>query len=469
MMDITQRLNLYTEQRRYTEVGNSEVFVEIFGDEVKYCYEMRRWLYWDGNRWKIDVSGKTEQKARTVVIGIYQDAARTEDVELRQRILRHAERSNTAAGFRNILTCARSDLAISENDLDINGYLFNVRNGTIDLRTFELRPHNKEDLLSKIANVEYVPGAECPAWKEHIQTIFDNSQNLIDTFQEIAGYSLAGIGNPEAGFFVLHGKGRNGKSVTLRVLEHIFGDYGTNIAPQTLAWMKGDRVRTDLLHMKGARLITCTEPKKSIRLDDGLIKSLTGQDRLTARHLYGEEIDFNISGTLFLATNYRPKIDDQSVAMWHRVWLIPFDHFFPPEQQDTGIYEKLIAEGPGIFNWLLEGWKRYCDTGKLRKCGKIASETREYQNSEDVFYEFLKKYVIDPNDPTCRIKASEFYKQYSVWCLDEGIQKISQTAFGREMGIRFRKERCDNGIYYLGVGEPQQLKIAGQEPIGVGS
>ncbi|MCX6681682.1 MAG: phage/plasmid primase, P4 family, partial [Methanoregula sp.] len=462
-MDTTQRLNLYESRRKLTEIGNSEEFVEIYGDEVKYCYEMRKWLYWDTRRWRVDNPGNVEKKAKNIVIGIYQDAAREDDTGLRQEIIKHAERSNNAAGVANLLRCARVDIVISENDLDIDGYLLNLRNGTLDLRTLELKPHNKDDLLSKITNTEYLPDAPCPQWIEHIKTVFDGDRDLITTFQEIAGYTLAGIGNPEAGFFVLHGKGRNGKSVTLKVLEHLFGDYAVNIAPQSLAWMKWDRVRTDLLHMRGARLITATEPKKSIKLDDGLIKSLTGGDRITARHLYGEEIDFNISGTLFLASNYKPRIDDQSVAMWHRVWLLPFNHYFSPDDADTGIYEKLIGEAPGILNWLIEGWRRYQVDGKLKKCDTIAKETKEYQYSEDIYHEFLKNFEINPARSDYQIKASEFYKKYSIWCIDEGVPKISQTVFGREMGSRFRKVRLNDGYYFGGICEKEQAKISGTD------
>jgi putative DNA primase/helicase len=441
------------EQEQLTEVATSDLFLKIFVHRLRYCYGMKRWLAWDETRWQIDRSGIAQSYCKMFVKYFYKQAGEYSTEEERRRMFRHAEHSNSASGIENILRCSQPDVSISEDKLDADGYLLNLQNGTFDLRTLTLRPHNKDDLLTKIANVTYDPEADCPVWKEHIKTVFDGDADLITQFQDICGYALAGIGNPRAGFFVLYGKGRNGKTVTMNVLSSLMGDYSTNISPVTLQKKKGETVRTDLLHMMGARIVTCSEPSKSIVLDDGVIKDITGGNVLTARHLYGEEVDFRMSGCVFFAGNYKPRIDDQTVAMWNRIWLIPFTHYFPPEEQDADILDKLKREYAGILNWMVQGWKRYQLSG-LTKCKKVADETKEYQNNEDNYHEFLKQYTINKN---LQIKGSKFFKDYLTWCDGQGIKPVSITMFGREMASRFTKRHTDKGVVYDGIGDGDQI------------
>jgi putative DNA primase/helicase len=430
-----------------TEITLSEKFVQDHKDDIRFCYQSKKWYVYNGQKWRVDNSGTLELMVVDCVKSLYSNASLIDNSDTRKIYLRKVESLNTRAGASNVLYLARSRCPIDENELDVDPNLLNVRNGTINLQTYELQPHKREDMLSKMAEVDYIPDAQCPLWLAHLQLIF-NDQTLIDDFQKIAGYCLF-AGNPDAKIFILYGRGRNGKSVSLTVLQHIYGTYSCSIAPESLMMKKGESVRTDLLHMVGARLICSVEPKKTSRLDESLIKSATGGDMLTARHLYGEEIDFKLTGKILLATNYKPQIGDQSTAMWERVVLIPFDTYIPPEKQDPAIVEKLLNESPGILNWCIEGLKKYRADGRLILSKKITDATTDYQQNEDSFFEFLHDRCIIGKSYIVPAKA--LYNDYKAWCLLTDTFAISQTKFGREMGNRFKKSRDTTEYYYQGI------------------
>jgi len=445
-----------------TEIGNSILFVNQFKDRCKFSFDSKRWYVWDNaQRWKPNHIGKVKRWAKSIVKRLYGYAGSVIDDDLRARVLKHAERSNTRNGVNNLLELAQSDLECSELDFDRDGYLLNLKDCTIDLRTGETREQSPEDMISKMSGVTYDPDAKCPKWEDHISKVFEGDDELIKNFQEICGYVLAGIGNPSAAFFVLYGSGRNGKSVTLNVLTYILGEYAVNIASQSLQPMKPGQIRSDLMPTKGARLITCTEPGKGMKIDDGILKSMTGGDLITARYLYGDPVDFRMSGCLFLATNHKPRVSDQSTAMWDRIWMIPFKHYFDPKSStsDPDIEKKLLRESSGILNWCLTGWQRYQKTGKLVKCKSIQDETTEYQNSEDFLYEFLYQknasgepvYKIDVRNKTIQIPASDLYTAYKQWCTIDNIRAMSPQSFGRELGSRFEKLHTRKCSVYLGI------------------
>ncbi len=445
-----------------TEIGNSMEFVNQFKSRCKFSFDSKRWYVWDNaQRWKPNHIGKVTRWGKSIVKRLYGYSVTITDEALRTRVFKHAERSNTKYGVNNLLDLAKSDLECSELDFDKDGYLLNLKDCTINLRTGKPHEQTSDDMLSKMAGVKYDPEATCPVWENHISKVFDGNETLINNFQEICGYVLAGIGNPSAAFFVLYGSGRNGKSVTLNTITHILGEYAVNIAPQSLQPMKPGQVRSDLMPTKGARVITCTEPGKGMKIDDGLIKSMTGGDQITARFLYGDPVSFSISGCLFLATNHKPRVSDQSTAMWTRIWMIPFKHYFDPTSfdSDPDIEKKLRKEASGILNWCLIGWKRYQTTGKLVKCKAISDETAEYQNQEDFLYDFLyqKKYngepvyKIDVHNRNIQIPAAELYSAYKQWCSIDNNRVMSATSFGREISSRFEKVHTRACYVYLGI------------------
>jgi putative DNA primase/helicase len=450
----------------YTQVRIADQFIEAHLDKWRYNIDCKQWFFWNGRVWEAD----DRENIHNVVKDFMRDylallpamAIDKSVVELTKFIVS----LNTAKGIRDILSIASHGMTIRDQDLDTHPHLLVCQNGTLDLTTKEFREHRREDFCSRITNTEYKPGAACPQWEQHITTVFEDERELIDNVQELLGYSLF-LGNPDAVFTVFFGSGRNGKSVTLEVVSHLLGGYAVSVSPNSFM-AEGDRAGSDRILMYGARLITASEPtdssKKRCELDTGFIKGATGDDFISARRLYCEGTSFKVQGLVVLSTNALPKIHDQSIALWDRLWCVPFNHYFMPEERDKHIVEKLKDECPGVLNWLITGYKRYVDKTRLIPCAAITEQTEEYRRDEDFYSPFFDAGIvtIDQKKKTVKIQGSRLYSLFESWFKLQYPDKkpTSSTKFGRDMSTRFKKVKESGTIFYFGIGESGQQKVS---------
>ena len=375
----------------YTQIRIADQFIEGHRDTWRYNVDRKQWFIWTGKNWEADESEQIKN-ADKEFLKEYLSLIPTMQigkgvVELTKFIVS----LNTSKGIRDILSIAGPGMTIRDQDLDKEPYYLNCQNGTLDLKTGQIREHNRDNFCSRITNTEYIPGAPCPMWEKHIETVLEGDRELITSVQELLGYSLF-LGNPDAVFTVFFGSGRNGKSVTLEVISHMLGGYAVSVSPNSFM-AEGDRAGSDRILMRGARLITASEPtdssKKRCELDTGFIKCASGNDLVSARRLYCEGTTFKVLGLVVLSTNALPKIHDQSVAIWDRLWCVPFNHYFMPEDRDKDIVNRLITEAPGILNWLKEGYDRYQSKTRLIPCAAITDQTKEYRRDEDFYTPFF--------------------------------------------------------------------------------
>jgi len=436
-----------------TDAGNSERLVRYFGDRIKYCTEMKSWFVWTGKRWerddKLQIEGFAVQTARN----IYQEASEVEDPERRQLIAKWAMRSESLATRTAMVRGAQHIVATSANAFDTHPNLFNCLNGTLDLETGEFREHRKEDLLTKMSNVEYDPDATCPMWFDHLETIFQGDAELIDSFQMLMGYSLLQR-NPEQIMSIWYGTGKNGKSETLRAIGMILGDYRVHIQAETLMQTRnvyGGQARPDILKLKGARFVTCTEPEQDAVLAEALIKSVTGDDRITARPLYSNEVvEFEPGCKIVLATNHLPQIKGTDYGIWRRIWPIPFQATIPEAKRQPEYGAKLFREeGNGIFNWMLDGLRRYRATGKLERPEAVQKAFLAYRLQSNPIGAYLEERceIVEGE----RTTKTDMYAAYRDWCDDMGRKPLSSIAFSKIMKTLFQEEREGSVRYWIGI------------------
>ena len=357
-----------------------------------------------------------------------------------------AIKSEQEPAINHMLNLARSAVPVTPEELDADGNLLNLQNGTLELDTFMFREHRREDLLTKIAGISYDPAVEYPQWLSHLDLIFDGNKENIDAFQVICGYSLFAE-NPAQVMFILYGTGSNGKSTTLDVLTKIWGDYARNADPSSFMIQKHDRIRTDLAYLAGARFVTAVEPESGHRLAESLVKQLTGGDRVTVRHLYEEEFEFKSGMKIWLATNHRPVIRGTDEAIWRRIWLLPFTVTIPASERVPDYNQKLIAEAPGILNWCLDGLKRYREEG-LRPPASVKIATQEYREDSDILGDFIQA--------ECRqggaVYRQDLYWDYTKWCNLSEEHPMSNRTFYAAMRERGYKEIRDRlGRYFQGI------------------
>lgn len=423
-------------ENHYTEVGLAERFVGQHWESVLYCAGMKAWLVWNGRVWEKETAGIVWTKAKRTARRLYADISRIEDDATRRSLLGFAKKAESARTISAMLELAESEVPVSVADLDADPALFNVRNGTIELPTGRFREHRPEDYLTRLADVDYLEGAVCPTWEAHLARIFGGDAEAIAGFQSMCGYSLL-ADNPAEVFFILFGTGANGKSKTLEVLSTIWGDYAQNVdASRTLlARRHNDGPRTELAALVGARLVTTSEGAEGARLDEAVVKQLTGRDPITVRKLYQEEFTYRPGYKIWFATNHRPPVSTDP-AMWRRIWLVPFAVTIPPGDRDEAIAGKMLAERSGVLNWCLAGLARYHEAGRLAQPEVFAVATEEYRLDADVAARFVDEECIITGATNDREVRSDLYAGFVSWAKDNGVAPVSAKKFAEHLKSR---------------------------------
>jgi putative DNA primase/helicase len=279
------------EELKNTDIGNGWRFSRRHGKRFRYCREMNQYLVYDGKRWQSNQSA-AEAAAKDVVRDMAETAAKDPTRPENKSLLQHAFRSATRSRIEAMLFTARSEpgMEIKAEDLDRDGYLFNCSNGTVDLRTGELRPHKPADHISKITAVEYDPEAAAPTWDAFLERILPDA-DLRAFMQRLVGYTLLGECREEVLPF-LYGSGANGKSTCLNAVQEAFGEYAMQAPPELLTLRNGPSHPTELAALMGARCVLSVEVEEGRRLAESLVKQLTGRDLISARYMRQDFFDF---------------------------------------------------------------------------------------------------------------------------------------------------------------------------------
>lgn len=435
-----------------TDLGNAKRLVALHGNDLRYCFPWAAWLAWNGRQWRRDDAGEAHRRAKHAVGAIYAEAAGAKSDERRKEVAKWAMRSEQRDRVAAMLDLARSEkpLPVLPEEFDRDPWLFNVENGTIDLRTGALRRHARADLLSKIAPVAYDPAAQCPRWLAFLARIMAGDHEMIGYLQRSIGYALTGDVSEQALFF-WHGNGGNGKSTSLVTLLDMFGrDYATQAAPELL--LAGSRHPTEVADLHGKRFVASIEVEDGRRLAEGLVKQMTGGDVLKARHMREDFFQFDPTFKLFLSANHKPVIKGTDYAIWRRIRLVPFTVQISDQEKDPRLPEKLKAELPGILAWAVRGCLAWQSEG-LQAPAAVVAATAAYREESDLLGAFLG--ACTTAGETLRVQAKELYAAYVAWCEANGEKPQTGTRFGREMkarGVDWLQEARTARTFYVGFG-----------------
>lgn len=429
-----QRFNL-------TEMGNAERFIAQHGENVRYCYPWGKWFVWNDSRWALDDSGQVHRLGKETVKSLYVEAGKAETEEERKALASHARRSESAASIKAMLELARSDVPVSSEDLDAHPYLLNAPNGTVDLRTGEIREHRREDLLTKITGADYRPDTSAPVWESFLERVLP-SVDLREFVQRSAGYSATGDTSEQC-LFINHGGGANGKSTFQEAVADALGDYATRTPTDMLMARRFNGVPNDVARLKGARFVTASETDEGRRLDEARIKDLTGQDTITARFMKGEWFDFAPTHKLHLSTNHKPEVRGTDHAIWRRIRLIPWSVTVPPAEQDKKLPEKLRRELAGVLAWTVAGCLQWHREG-LQTPEEVRKATGAYRAEMDVLAAFLREECATVEGESTN--ATELFKRFEEWCKETGETAGKQRKFGERLKERgYEKQRITSG------------------------
>ena len=440
------------------DVSNGRIFADVFRDVARYNATSKCWYIYDGRVWKEDKENLVcEGLAKKLYLALIIYAIESETDSNYQKSVRKLGRRNAR---ETMLKDARSYYKITNEDLDKDIDLFNCPNGTLNLRTGEFRDHNPDDLLSRIANVEYNPTAICPTWEKFISEIMQDDEDKMSVLQDGLGYSIGGRTDFEC-FFITYGKtSRNGKGTLNSTIQYMLGEYSGTASPDTFTSKRfknsSDAPNDTVASLVGTHYVSVSEPEEQMVLDSALIKALTGNDRIRVRKLYEGGFEFVATYKIWINTNHLPQIPDESVFDSDRVVMISFDRHFEPEERDTTLKDKLKQkdELSGIFNWCYEGYKRSMGRGRLVIPDSVREGIKAYAKSQDRIQEFLNEAT--ERVENSKLKLSDLYKAYKSYCYDSGYKSLGRNKFENklnEKGFDIREYGHQKNVFSIGFTE----------------
>jgi P4 family phage/plasmid primase-like protien len=434
---------------RPSDMGNGYRFARQHGDRARFCHPAGKWFVDDGKRWLEDASDEVMRLAKATAISINIEAAHTADDKLREALQKWARTSEAAAKLTAMLHMAQSELPVKLETFDRDIFLFNCENGTIDLRTGELLPHDRENYLTKLSPVAYDEHATAPKWGAFLGQIFEYDEKLIRFVQKAIGYSLTGSVEEQI-FIICYGTGANGKSVFLKTIAALVAEYGQQVRTETLMTKKYSGVSNDIAALRGSRFLAAIETESDHNLAEATVKQLTGGDAVRARFLFHEEFEFTPQFKIWLAANHRPQIKGTDHAIWRRIKLVPFNRTIPKEQQNSKLDVELRDELPGILAWAVRGCLLWQAEG-LGETEAITNATAAYRDEMDSLREFLADCCVIGDNYQSTV--SEIYARYETWCESNGEQ--SQPARWLRIQLMDRgikPDRDKNRRFWKGIG-----------------
>jgi putative DNA primase/helicase len=412
-----------------TDTGNAERLVACYGSDIRYSVESKRWRAWDGRRW-VYADAQINQMAKSTIRMLYDQAAHARgDDDFKERAMKHARRSESAHGIRAMLERAQyeGDIPVHAGQLDQNPYLLNCLNGTLDLRSGELRGHGREDLITKLVHFNYNPRAECPQFMRFLYTIMgdgpdaseaerERADRLVAYLQKCFGYALTADVSEKA-IFCFFGEGHNGKSTLLEAIRFVLREYSVQVLMDSLmAHNRGESsaALADLADLRGARFATTSEAEEGQRISVAKLKYLTqGMGNVKSCRKYENPIEFRATHKLFLDANCKPVIRGGDSAVFRRLKPIPFTVIIPEEQQDEHLLEKLNGEAEGILAWLVRGCQQWLAEG-LGDPPEVVEASARWREQSDRFGAFIEEKCV--RGPKIWVGQTDLWCAYQSWC-----------------------------------------------------
>lgn len=415
---------------KYSAYWDAEQLVAMFGEEFRWCEELKSWYVWNGRYWKKDSGAlRVEKYAKKMT----KEMMKSESKDL-QKHAKHCQEKHALDAMVD-LSKSEDGVLIETEEFNKDGYLLNCSNGILDLKAGKLMPHDPGKYISRIVDIDYSEEAVCPKWLEFLNDIFDGNQNIINFLQKAVGYSLTDS-TAEHCFFICYGTGRNGKNTFFDTIRALLGEYACKTRVSTLMVKPkgGGDANEDIAQLWGKRMVTASESDTSHRLSESTVKEITGDMFIRARFLYGHTFEFTPTFKIFLITNKKPKITGTDEGIWSRVRFIPFTKLIPIEKRIPDLaYWFIKNEAQGILRWLVEGCQKWQVEG-LGEVKEIIEAKEEYRQEEDLIGQFIEERCIVGE--TCQNSSPELYQNFKVWQVAMGYYPKSIQEFTRNLEAR---------------------------------
>lgn len=423
----------------------AERMVSRCREELRHVHGVG-WHVWDGARWARDLNGTATRAAVRTVKAAYADLSdlgRDDQKDL----LSDIRKCESASGLDGVLRLAGSLLpvAVSVGQLDADPYLFNTANGTLDLRSGKVRPHDPSDLLTKVAGCGYDPDARSETFDRFLAEVLPDAE--VRAFVgRVFGHGLVGR-VVEHLLPIFTGTGANGKSTLLDAVASAFGDYAIAAEPDLLV-DRGSVHTTGQADLLGVRLAVCSETDAGRRLAAATVKRLTGGDKIRARRMRQDNIEFDPSHSVVMVTNHKPQVAGDDPALWRRLRIVPFD--VTVAEPDSTLPQRLALELPAVLAWVVRGHADWHSNG-LAEPQAVTAATDSYKADSDALGRFLEESTA--TSQFAHVKARELFSTWSAWCHSNGEDAGTEKAVATQLAARgFEKVKRNGTMTYLGLG-----------------
>jgi putative DNA primase/helicase len=440
----------------HNDAGRADRLIERYGRDLRFVPEREVWIAWENDRWRLDTDGAVERLAVSMSREMLVGAAGipgTDDAAAKARAA--AVREALACGDRrNIadfvhLARINPHILLNVDRLDGNPWLVGASNAVVDLRTGKARPYTRDDFITRPLACNVDSAATCPRWERFMEEVFPDEAVRRYVWKAV-GYTLTGDMREQV-FFFLHGVGRNGKSVFVRTLEkHIFGKLSVRAGRGiTATTERGGYPATEVAELAGARLILTSETEQGQKLNENVIKDLSGGDAMRGRNLYENAFTFLPAGKLWIVGNHKPTIRGTDGGIWRRVRLVPFTQKFEGVSDDRQLPDKLAAEAAGILNWCVRGCLLWQHEG-LEMPDVIRSAVDEYKRDEDRLADFIEDAVVE--DRTGTIRHGDLFKVHQTHCEEHGNRPWTSRSLAKALRERGWRSEATSSCKCLWVG-----------------
>lgn len=447
-----------------TDVDASLRFANTHAPLLRYCFGID-WLYWDGRRWADKGKNRAIQLSMQSARQWTKKAMDTNGEERAKRInaalilesARHVEATVRLAKCHPLLV-------VPTAFLDSHPWKLNVLNGTIDLRTGKLQPHNRDDFLTKLAPVTYDPTARSKTLNHYLETCETATKGMSDFLARCFGAALTGEASTET-LFLLQGDGGSGKTTLIEAFSAMLGDYAVKLPFESFCMSSHGRnpgaASPDLLKLRGSRLAYASEGDPSSRLDAGMVKMLTGNEPITARGLYSDPITFHQSWKLWLVSNFDPKVDSEDTGIWRRMLKLHFATI-PEDRRDPAI-KRILTDDPharsALLHWVIAGcidWQaRGGGRNGLEPPESVCAATGAYQVKQDTLAQWWEDLISSNAELVALEKASvgELRRHYEAWCAENGARPVYAKRFSSHLETKGLESKRGTGgtRYWYGI------------------
>ncbi len=445
---------------KLTDVGNARRYAQLYSNMVRWDKISGKWITWDGNRWDRNGGEDMAQRyCRGVAIQLCDELKDEPDSDARKRKFKHIIYTESASGIRNLLFVARSEPALTTNitDFDTDPWLFNCLNGTIDLHTGELKPHNPDNLITQLAQVNYIPNETPPEggwlWERCLSQWHPNEPETLDYLQRLAGICLTGDISARC-FPIFWGEGHNGKNIFIEALMGLMGDYAMLAARSLLEACVREEHACEIAELVGKRLVFASEPKKGSKLKVALVKSITGDKELKGRFMHRNFFSFANTTKIIMATQHPPIIEEDTAAIWDRLHRLKWKATFIGASRDTHLGDKLQLERSHILTWAIKGCLKWQKDHQLKPTMAIKKETEQYRNEQNPVNQFIEELFI--TGLGLSVPSILLERMWANWMLHSdncsGLSIRDLKKFLRGMGFTSRAKKINNEVIWCWFG-----------------